>query len=134
MAVAAAQKRAATAAGGDFSAGTSGDTFAPLGEMAAAEGAAAAAPNDDLVGGFGVTAATQLPGDRASPDTTATSLVGEAASAVPGAGNATVNGDDSSESLDITGWVSLLQSYKASTLFDRHGSHAVPNARCTSEE
>ncbi len=44
------------------------------------------------------------PDDRASPDTTAASMVGEAAScAMPGAGNAAAGGDESSESLDIIG-------------------------------
>ncbi|KAK9916520.1 hypothetical protein WJX75_003670 [Coccomyxa subellipsoidea] len=88
MAVAAAQKRAASALGTDPSAGTSGETAAP----AAASPAAAAAA-----------AATQLPDERASPDTTATSVVGEAASVAPGAGNAAADRDDSSESLDIIG-------------------------------
>ncbi|EIE26303.1 hypothetical protein COCSUDRAFT_58843 [Coccomyxa subellipsoidea C-169] len=93
MAVAAAQKRAASVAGADPSVGTSGETAAPAGASPAAAAIAAAS----------AAAASQLPDDRASPDTTATSAVGEAASAAPGAGYAVAGRDDSSESLDIVG-------------------------------
>ncbi|CAL8466572.1 g6108 [Coccomyxa elongata] len=118
MAVAAAQKRAASAAGAaDPSAGTSGETAAlPLGAppAAALSGAAAHTPSP--------------PDDRASPDTTAASMVGEAAScALPGAGNAPADGDDSSESLDIIGSFDreVSPATNTSPLLDTPGNGAI---------